>query len=328
LNPALAQTKQLIYDATDAANAAARAQNLTGRVDGVVGDFLSGSELTGYLSSRISSILAGGGIDASVGSILGSTKDDVTNLFKLVGIDGKEAIVDALPLWQQLQEAIHGSADAAARFASDLTKFTGSLKFSDLSPLSQKDQLAAAQSLYASTLAKAQAGDETARGDLTSVAQAYLSEAQGAYASSPAYSAIFADIVSTLDALALSNAAAGGTKTLTGDPTFITGPDGSSGGLSGAPKTGGHVIDLTPLLSAPVFAEGFSSAAADKQTAKLEQKLVEVVGRLDQLLAAAEANVTVGQVGFQEVTGAIREVVGEGANIAREMRLNGYQALA
>ena len=91
-------------------------------------------------------------------SILGSTEDQVRELFNAVGIDGREAILDALPLWKQMRQAIDGTSDTIAGFLRDLKQFTGGLKFGDLSPLSAADQLAAAQSLHACFLEQAHRG--------------------------------------------------------------------------------------------------------------------------------------------------------------------------
>jgi hypothetical protein len=319
LNPALAQTKQFIYEAIDAANSAARWQNVSGRVDSVASQFLEGAELTGYLSGRISEVLATGGLDVSASNILGATKADVLALFQAVGIDGKEAILDALPLWDQLQEAIHGTDDELARFAADLTKFTGSLKSSDLSPLSQEAQLAAAQAQYDTTLAKAKAGDETARGDLTNVAQTLLQEAQGAYASSGAYAAIFDKVIGDLDALALSTVggAAAAAASKPGDVTFVDGPAGSSGGLSGAPKTGGgQVIDLTPLLTV-------TTTGTDRQVELLQQQVAELRAQnaeLKRQTTVLNAIAGIGQAGHAQSIAAlhgVKSALGEGAQQQR-----------
>jgi hypothetical protein len=223
--------QQQIYAANDAAAAMARNQSVVSGVDAVAADFLSGSELTGYLSGRIKDILAGGGIDASTATILGSTRDQVKELFLAVGIDGKEAILQALPLWEQMQDAIHGTSDTIGSFVKDLQRFSGSLKFGDLSPLSAEAQLTAAQSLYESTLAKAKAGDQDARGAFTGVAQAYLQEAQGAFASGKAYTDIFNRVLGDSDALAL--ALSGGTSAITTALTkSSTGSTGSTAGTA------------------------------------------------------------------------------------------------
>jgi hypothetical protein len=325
LNPALAQTKQFIYDAVDAANAAARVENVVRGADAVAGDFLEGADLTGYLSERISQILAGGGINASAKDIAGSTRDEVLQLFQAVGIDGKEAILEALPLWEQMTEAVETAADAQRRFTDDLLKFTASLKFSDLSPLSQEAQLAAAQSLYDTTLAKARAGDETARGNLTDVARAYLDEGQGAYASGGAYTAIFQQVLRDLEGLALGGGTtAAGLLTQTAAPTFIDGPDGSSGGLSHAPFDS---ADISPLLTVATI----TSNEAPVQTELLRElhaRLGEMLTKLDQIVLVGEASVQVGQVGFTGVVAATESLRGPLEEAAQQARLANGQALA
>jgi hypothetical protein len=85
--------------------------------------------------------------------------------------------------------------------AQQIGQFTGSLRFSDLSPLSYGDQLGSARSLFESTLLKAQGGDQFAQGQLTGNARAYLEEARAYFASSADYAAIFAQVTGALDSL-------------------------------------------------------------------------------------------------------------------------------
>ena len=75
--------------------------------------------------------------------------------------------------------------------ANDIAQFTGSISFSDLSPLNPLLQVGSAQSLYEKTLVSAKSGDAFAQGNLLSNARAYLEEAASAYASGPAYASIF-----------------------------------------------------------------------------------------------------------------------------------------
>lgn len=317
LNPALAQTKQFIYDAVDAANAAAKSQRLTDSVSGLAADFLSPAELTSYYADQISAILKKGGITVDPKDIPGSTKAGVRELFDAaIGVDAKQAVVDAAQVWLQMTAPIETAARALKTFQDGLQDFIGSLKSGDLSPLSQQDQLAAAQSQYESTLAKAQAGDETARSKLPDAARAYLDEGQGAYASGGAYTAIYNQVISDLEALALAGgtgaAAAALTQPAAGAPAFIDGPAGSSGGLSGAPQP----EPLTP----PALIDGFSSAAADRQIAKLEAKLDAMLAELRSRGIQLDALITVNQIGHAgniAATESLREPLQESAIQAR-----------
>lgn len=316
LNPALAQTKEFIYAATDAANAAAKSQRLADSVDAVASDFLSGPELTSYYADQISAILKKGGITVDPADIPGSTKADVRQLYDAaVGVDAKQAVVDAAQVWLRMVEPIEAAADALKAFQGNVQDFIGTLKFSDLSPLSAEAQLAAAQVQYESTLAKAQAGDETARGQLTDIARAYLDEGQSAYASGGAYTAIYNQVIRDLEALALTGGvgtAAALTQSAAGAPTFIDGPAGSSGGLSGAPQP----EPLTP----PALIDGFSSTAADAQIAKLEAKLDEVVAEIKARGIQLDALIGVAQVGHSgtiAATESLRAPLEEAALQAR-----------
>ena len=276
--------QRAIYAANDAAAAVARQKSLLAGVDSVVGDFLSGSELSNYFGARIQQILAGGGIDASVATILGSTRGQVLELFQAVGIDGKEAILEALPLWEQMRKAIDGTSDTIASFVKDLQRFTGSLKFSDLSPLSAEAQLTAAQSLYETTLAKAQAGDQDARAAFTGVAQSYLQEAQGAYASGMAYTNIFNKVLGDSDALAL--ALSGGTSAIT---TALT-KGGSTGGTTAT--TSGTSTSATKTDSA-LQIQGASSV-----TAVYDSEVTKVLLEIDDWNRSIVQTFLLGEHGF------------------------------
>lgn len=260
--------------------AAAKLKSIYSGADAIVGDFLKGSELAGYKASRIQQTLAEGGIDVTIAGILGATKDEVLALWKAVGVDGKQAILNAYGAFKDLEEILHGVANAVKEYrattladaiekarlqtlkpedriaslkaternlfaqlptaedpiavaeklqgviltriseettlrdklnattkdalnkqidalknmrglADDIAQFTGSITFSDLSPLSARAQVGSAQSLFESTLAQARDGSTFAQGNLVSNARAYLEEAASAFASGPAYVAIF-----------------------------------------------------------------------------------------------------------------------------------------
>lgn len=68
------------------------------------------------------------------------------------------------------------------------------LFLSDLSPLTARQRLDRASSLYSSNIAGVRAGDMGAIGDYSSVTRAYASEARSYYASSPDYTAIFDEL--------------------------------------------------------------------------------------------------------------------------------------
>lgn len=106
--------------------------------------------------------------------------------------------------------ALRDQITAAERLRSlsqDIAQFTGSLRSSDLSPLSPTAQLAASRGLFESTLSAAQAGDQFAQGNLTGNARAYLEEARSFFASSFGYAQIFAQVTASLDALGATGAA-------------------------------------------------------------------------------------------------------------------------
>lgn len=111
----------------------------------------------------------------------------------------------------QARDALEAQIDGAKRLkdlSDDIAQFTGELRFSDLSPLSAKDQVRAAEALFEATLAGAKAGDESAVSNLLGNAKAFLDEAASAFASGPAYAEIFGRVTSELEALGLTGSQA------------------------------------------------------------------------------------------------------------------------
>lgn len=106
LDPALAQVKEMIYAAVDAAKEAEKWRSVWAGVDSVIEDFLGGQDLANYRGGRIKDILAEGGIDSTVEGIIGATKEDILALWNAVGVEGKQAILDAYGAWETLQEAL------------------------------------------------------------------------------------------------------------------------------------------------------------------------------------------------------------------------------
>jgi hypothetical protein len=88
--------------------------------------------------------------------------------------------------------------DRIKSFADNLTNFLDSIKLDESSPLSNKEKLDEAQKQYADTLAKANAGDADAQGNLTNAAKEYLDQAREYYASSDQYGEIFKNVESQL----------------------------------------------------------------------------------------------------------------------------------
>ncbi len=93
-------------------------------------------------------------------------------------------------------------------FGKQLKGYVEGLKLGALSPLTVGQKLAEAQAQYQSTLAKAQAGDTNAQGALSGKADAYLSIAQTALASSGGYIDIFNSVTGSLDALGVESMSA------------------------------------------------------------------------------------------------------------------------
>ena len=448
LDPALASMRQSIYDAADAAAFAAKAQAVNNGVDSIAGDFLKGPELAAYKAARIQQALQAGGIDATVPGILSSTKDDLMALWSAVGVDGKQAILDAYGAWKDLQDVLYGTSNAvkayrtgtladaieqarlktltpADRIASlksteaalfgrlstaedpvavaqqlqqtiiariseesalrdkaaqttkqslqeqisaaqrlqglsaDIGQFTGTLSFSDLSPLSRRAQVGSAESLYQATLRQAQAGDQTAQGNLIANARAYIEEAASAYASGPAFASIYDRVTRELNAFggaiqanpqlsllqqqfdALTDVADNSADMLAALLSIDTALGGNAAATIGTRPTGGTVDTSAPALSSlvadssPIGNTGTptaTSAELGNQTAQLAiiaAHLANVAQQTQQLadvVARQDAQLSLDRAGYLELRGGLGSVRDVLDQIKGELQIGGVPA--
>ena len=157
---ALADLKDAAAAAAEQAakDAAARIASLQSNVDSVAADFLSPQELVNYRATRIQEILAGANIETTVAGIIGSTTDTVRQLFESVGIDGKEAILQALPLWKALNDSLTATSRAVAAYRSGT--LADAIEQARLSSLSPADRVARLRGTEASLFEQLSTSDD------------------------------------------------------------------------------------------------------------------------------------------------------------------------
>jgi hypothetical protein len=102
-------------EAVDAAAEVARAaaelhESVAQALDGVVADFLSGTDLAQYRAQRIADRLGAAGIESTAGGVLGSTQQDIVDLWNSVGDESRLVIADLYDDWVALQTGIQQSA--------------------------------------------------------------------------------------------------------------------------------------------------------------------------------------------------------------------------
>lgn len=97
------------------------------------------------------------------------------------------------------------NAERLLDFGKSLRSYVDGLKIGNLSPLTAGEKLAEAARQYASTLAKATAGDENAQGLLQGISSNYLDLARQYYASGDEYTKIFNSVTGSLEALGVSS---------------------------------------------------------------------------------------------------------------------------
>lgn len=182
--------------------------DLQAAIDANIGKFLTPQQATDYQYGTIARDLQTAGLfgdDANLaGTLKGASKDQIfafaSQFVDLASnsTDAKVAIVEAAGALADLKEV---AGDTSDEFARRIAQFTGSLRSSDLSPLSYREQLSNARGLYESTLGRVQAGDTSAQQDLLGNAQAYLQEARTFFGSGAEYAAAFQRVTTQLDAL-------------------------------------------------------------------------------------------------------------------------------
>jgi hypothetical protein len=114
LDPALAQVKESIYAAIDAAAEAANVSRVRTGVNSILEDFFQGPELQAAYAHEVQRILREGGFgEVPIDRIMGVTKEEVVEWFRGLGIEDQQTVLDAYNGgWKRLQELIHGTSDA------------------------------------------------------------------------------------------------------------------------------------------------------------------------------------------------------------------------
>lgn len=327
--------QESIYKAADAAS-------LLSGLDGVISDFVSGTDLAEFRAARIQTTLAGGGIKVSIEDIIGATTEDIVELWNAVGDAGKQAILDSYSALTQLQTDLTKDQRKSLEdqiagmkglrdLAKDIAQFTASLKFSDLSPLSAEAQIAQAQALFETTLTKAREGDTTAQGALLSNAQAYLEELSAAFASGPNFTREFDRVTAVLDQLGLEGAALDPQIKLLEDifgndrkvldtlveirdtlklpePAATAPPDPGAGQRYGLPDaTEGGLQQTSAATRAP---EASPEAVALLQ--KQVDRLTDAVTALNALATISQVAARDNKAGLEEVRKPLQEIADQG----------------
>lgn len=326
---------------------------------GTLGDAIEAARLkTLKPEDRIASLKA---TERTLFGRLATAKDPVAAAEKLQSVIiqriGEESALRE-KVAKTTKDSLQEQIDAAQRLKSlsgDIRQFTGSLSFSDLSPLSRRAQVGSAQSLFESTLQQARGGDKTAQGNLLGNARAYLEEASSAYASGPAYSSIYQQVTSALNSFgaaiqadpqlqllqdqydALSNvsdnsddmlaallsidSALGGNAAST-----IASKSPSATGDTSAPTLAALVSDNAPV---GVAAAGGTSVELVNQTAQLSiiaTHLAKVALQTEQLagvVARQDAQLSLDRAGYLELRGGLGSVRDVLDQIKGELQIGG-----
>lgn len=104
--------------------------------------------------------------------------------------------------YQSEASTLQSAIDKLKSFSASLHSFVNSLQLGGMSTLNPADKYGAALSQFNTTLAKAQAGDSTAQGNLQSAAQAFLQASRDANASNSTYQSDYDRVTAAVNAMA------------------------------------------------------------------------------------------------------------------------------
>jgi hypothetical protein len=188
-----------------AADASAYGAARAGLMDEIFNASLGGMDLQGKVDALKS---AEAGLWAKVGS--GQDSIDALNKIKTLAMQRIEledqlqakSVTDVQAQYQVRKDTLTRELEAMVKMrdvAGQMRDFAAGLKFGDLSALAPVDQLASVRNQYNETLRRARGGDESAIGNLQSLAQSFLGIEKQYFGSTASYAATFASVVGDLE---------------------------------------------------------------------------------------------------------------------------------
>lgn len=214
---------------------------------------------------------------------------------------------------ERQMDALRDQISAAERLsdlAKDIAQFTASTRFSELSPLSARDQLAAARTLFDTTLAAAPT-DENAQRNLLTNAQAYLQElASFAPVGTEQYANEFARVMGALDELGLSGADSNPVVSALQDQLAVLEAVNDSQALQEA------LARESAAMEAAAFTQMQSvlGSVKEAQDRAIEAQLKvaqEEIAQRDKILKNQEAQITQQAAIVKELTDTMKELWAE-----------------
>ncbi|MEC3765013.1 phage tail length tape measure family protein [Cupriavidus sp. SS-3] len=311
-----AQGKQLGTGLADVmAQQMAAVEALRGKVSALAAEAQAALQLRGNARSLLSQISGAlgqaGGTAGRKDQLWGmlnsgiSPQQQLDIASELFGLITQVAAVDTSAA-QELMSGAQAAASAAnsqlsaAKALEDagrrLHDWVQSLKTGNLSPLTMGEKVAEAARQYQQTLAAAQAGDQTALGNLQAVASSYLELARTYYASSDQYTAIFNQVTGAVDALGTGLMSQGSSQAAAAQAQLDAANkqiEVAQGQLNAAQQqTGLSQAQLDELARLQTFVQGVESAA-DANYLDLTGKLASELGVLQAMEKALGLQATV-----------------------------------
>jgi len=195
-------------------------------------------------------------------------------------------------------DALNDTIDGLKKFKDTLTSLKNALALGDLSPLTPMQKFLEAKRQYEDTVSKAKAGDATAQGNVSGMAQAYLEASRVVNASSQGYTDTYNQVMKDIDAMGAST-----DSQLSNAEKQLAALQDMSITIGTMSKSSADMAsDLTTLANAPqlpVSSNGavvIDTSALEAQVKELKQQLADnkeandaAIAKLTEALFVAEA---------------------------------------
>jgi TP901 family phage tail tape measure protein len=195
-------------------------------------------------------------------------------------------------------ESLNDTIDGLKKFKDTLTSLKNALALGDLSPLTPMQKFLEAKRQYEDTVSKAKAGDATAQGNVSGMAQAYLEASRVVNASSQGYTDTYNQVMKDIDAMSAST-----DSQLSNAEKQLAALQDMSITIGTMSKSSADMAsDLTTLANAPqlpVSSNGavvIDTSALEAQVKELKQQLADnkeandaAIAKLTEALFVAEA---------------------------------------
>jgi hypothetical protein len=212
MDAALRPLMERVYAMQDEAKALEDQARITGKINSVMGDYLSETELRAARIWQIHQQIGAAGIDVSLATIASATRADFRALYeemvRIGDMGAAEALLDVAGAFAQITEPANEAATAIEDMAQRLQDagrgvwdYVRTLTATRAGTASPMELLNSTRGNYLQDLSLSRAGNLDAYGRINSSAQAYIDAQKGYTASGGNTQAVISQIISELNSL-------------------------------------------------------------------------------------------------------------------------------